>query len=45
VSEHEFVTAMLAAVGIEVVAISYITYRIFKVLDRLKVSVARPRWS
>jgi hypothetical protein len=39
-SEHEFLTSMLAVVGLGATAMSYIAYRIFKILHRLEVSVA-----
>jgi hypothetical protein len=40
VSEHEFVTSMLVVVGFGATAMSYIAYRIFKILHRLEVDVA-----
>jgi hypothetical protein len=38
--EQEFLTTMLAIVALEVSAMSYIAYRIFKILSRLEVGVA-----
>jgi hypothetical protein len=39
-SEHEFVTSMLLVVGLGAIAMSYIAYRIFKILHWLEVGVA-----
>jgi hypothetical protein len=39
-SEHEFVTSLLAVVGLGATAMSYIAYRIFKILHRLELDVA-----
>ena len=33
-TEHGFLAVMLALVGFEVVALGYITYRIFRILER-----------
>jgi hypothetical protein len=38
--EHEFVTAMLGVVSLEVIAMSYTAYRIYKILNWLDVRVA-----
>ena len=35
-TEHAFLAAMLALVGLEVVVLGYITYRIFRVLERVE---------
>ena len=35
-SEHGFLAAMLALVGLEVVVLGYITYRIFRILERVE---------
>lgn len=35
-TEHGFLAAMLALVGFEVVVLGYITYRIFRILERVE---------
>ncbi len=35
-TEHWFLAAMLALVGFEVVVLGYITYRIFRILERVE---------
>ena len=35
-TEHAFLAAMLAVVGFEVVVLGYITYRIFRILERME---------
>ncbi len=35
-TEHGFLAAMLAVVGFEVVVLGYITYRIFRILERME---------
>ena len=35
-TEHAFLAAMLALVGLEVVVLGYITYRIFRLLERVE---------
>ena len=35
-SEHGFLAAMLALVGLEVVALGYFTYRITRILERIE---------
>ena len=35
-TEHGFLAAMLALVGLEVVVLGYITYRIHRILERVE---------
>ena len=35
-TEHAFLAAMLALVGLEVVVLGYLTYRIFRILERVE---------
>ncbi len=35
-SEHGVLAAMLALVGLEVVVLGYLTYRIFQILERVE---------
>ena len=35
-TEHGFLAAMLSLVGFEVVVLGYITYRIFRILERVE---------
>ncbi len=35
-TEHSFLAAMLALVGVEVVVLGYFSYRIFRILERVE---------
>ena len=35
-TEHAFLAAMLALVGLEVVVVCYLTYRVFRIAERIE---------